>query len=188
MEITMDATWTVNFRGEKELKAGLESLATVEVGMMRLELHIYPLGKSVGSWSWIVGHKMKKQVRERMDRPCRPCSYGEETKMAAIKRLEKTIHDSSTGPYYHMLYTVLKMESSEMEWWRLREPSTYEGLSACWIVTLRWVYGPWSHRFREAEYSGKHVVALYWTFCSYSSFYPLLPSNPRESVQTSYFQ
>lgn len=47
VEITLAVAWTMNCRGGKGLKAGLESPATVEVEMMRLELRIYPLGKSV---------------------------------------------------------------------------------------------------------------------------------------------
>lgn len=106
----------MNYRGRKELNAGLESLATVEVEVMRLELHIYPPhSKSVGTRSRTVGDKIRRHVRERMDRPCRPCPYGEETKMVAMKRVAKTIHDSSAGLYYHTVYTVLKMESSERE-------------------------------------------------------------------------
>lgn len=50
-----------------------------------------------------------------MDRPCHPSPYGEETKMATVKRVEKTIHDSSNNLHYPILSTVLKMESSERE-------------------------------------------------------------------------
>lgn len=77
----------MNYRGGKELKAGLESLATVEVEMMRRELNIYFVSKSIATWSRTVGGKIKRHSRGRLDRPRHPCHYGEKSKMASIKRV-----------------------------------------------------------------------------------------------------
>lgn len=106
----------MNYRGRKELNAGLESLATVEVEVMRLELHIYPPTARVWAHDLVQWEIRSGDMLEReWTGHCCPCPYGEETKMVAMKRVAKTIHDSSAGLYYHTVYTVLKMESSERE-------------------------------------------------------------------------
>lgn len=47
--------------------------------------------------------------------------FTEDTEITAIKRVEKMIHDSSNSLYYHILYTVLVIESFEREWQRYKE-------------------------------------------------------------------
>lgn len=105
----------MNCREGRELKAGVESLATVEMEMIRLELHVCSLGKSVGTRSRTEGDKIQRHIGYRMDGPCHPCAYGEETKTVAVKSVEKTVHYSSTSLYYDLRYAVLTMESSERE-------------------------------------------------------------------------